>query len=213
MKTLKPTTLIPAPHIDKNAVLEAETHWTDSDTLALILHPNPKAGGDMNNKVITTVYRACREWGMNVVRFNYRGVGQSSGQIEYGEGEFLDSLCVLDWALPHTKASKVWLAGFSFGGFIACRVADEILKNRTDIHLTQLTLIAPSIEKNDPTGLVLPENTLMIYADDDEFVSPEAMADFASKFAIQSKIMSGAGHFFHGRLSELKTLLDKADNA
>lgn len=208
MKTLKPTTLIPAPHIDENAVLEVETHWTDSEMLALILHPNPKAGGDMNNKVITTLYRACREQGMNVVRFNYRGVGRSSGQIEYGNGEFLDSLCVLDWALTNTKVKQIWLAGFSFGGFIACRVADDILKNRTDVNLTQLTLIAPSIEKNSPAGLTLPNNTLMIYADDDEFVSPKAMADFADEFGVRSKIMQGAGHFFHGRLGELKELID-----
>lgn len=207
MKNLKPITLIPALHMGNDGVLEAETSFADSDTLALILHPNPKAGGDMNNKVITTLFRFCREHGMNVVRFNYRGVGESSGQIEYGDGEFFDSLCVLDWALAQTGVKKIWLAGFSFGGFIACRVADKILSDYPDLVIQQLTLIAPSVEKNNPKGLTLPKATLMIYGDQDEFVKPNIMADFADDFGINTKVMNEAGHFFHGRLSELKALL------
>lgn len=208
MKTLKPTLLIDAPHIHDNAVLEVDAHFNDSDTLALILHPNPKAGGDMNNKVITTLYRFCKENHMNTVRFNYRGVGKSSGQIEYGNGEFLDSLCVLNWAITQTHAKKLWLAGFSFGGFIACRVANEILTTNIDIHLHQLTLIAPSIEKNNPAGLLLPKDTLMIYGDKDEFVSPDSMNKFAHEFQLRQKIIANATHFFHAQLGELKSCLE-----
>ncbi|MCG7411061.1 alpha/beta hydrolase [Moraxella nonliquefaciens] len=208
MNTLKPTTLIPAKHIGNDAVLEVDAHWTKSDTLALICHPNPKAGGTMNNKVVTTLYRFCKENGMDTVRFNYRGVGRSSGEIEYGNGEYLDSLCVLDWALKQTSAKVLWLAGFSFGGFIACRVADKVLTDR-DVNLQKLTLIAPSVERNDLTGLKLPTDTLVIYGDQDEFVRPSSMADFADEFGIRSKVMTGASHFFHGRLSELKELIEK----
>lgn len=190
-----------------DGVLEVDTHWASGDTLALILHPNPKAGGDMNNKVITTLFRFCRENDMNVVRFNYRGVGKSSGQIEYGDGEFADSLCVLEWALAQTAVKKIWLAGFSFGGFVACRVADRILSDYPDLTIQKLTLIAPSVEKNNPAGLTLPKTTLMIYGDQDEFVNPNVMADFADDFGINTKVMNGAGHFFHGRLGELKALL------
>ncbi|STZ55624.1 Alpha/beta hydrolase family [Moraxella lacunata] len=208
MKNLKPTTLIPAPHMGDNALLEVDAHWANSDVLAVILHPNPKAGGTMNNKVVTTLYRFCKENGMDTVRFNYRGVGLSSGEIEYGNGEYLDSLCVLDWALQQTNAKTLCLAGFSFGGFIACRVADKVLADY-DVNLQKLTLIAPSIEKNDPTGLTLPTDTLMIYGDQDEFVRPSSMADFADEFGIRSKVMTGASHFFHGRLGELKELIEK----
>ncbi len=208
MKTLKPTILVPALHMGEEAVLEVDAHWAGSDTLALILHPNPKAGGDMNNKVITALFRFYRDHGMNTVRFNYRGVGQSSGQIEYGQGEYLDSLCVLEWAMSQTQATKIWLAGFSFGGFIACQVADEILRHRQNITLQRLTLVAPSIEKNNPAGLVLPKATLMIYGDQDEFVSPSSMASFAHDFGVRTCVMSGAGHFFHGRLGELRSLLE-----
>lgn len=208
MKTLKPTLLIDATHIHETAVLEVDAHFTDSDTLALILHPNPKAGGDMNNKVVTTLYRFCKENNFNTVRFNYRGVGKSSGHIEYGNGEYLDSLCVLKWAINQTQAKQLWLAGFSFGGFIACRVANDILTTPFDIELNKLTLIAPSIEKNDPTGLVLPKETLMIYGDKDEFVKPASMNDFADEFNIRQKIIANATHFFHAQLGELKSYLE-----
>ncbi|WP_066799859.1 alpha/beta hydrolase [Moraxella oblonga] len=208
MKTLKPTLLIDARHIHENAVLEVDAHFNDSDTLSLILHPNPKAGGDMNNKVVTTLYRFCKENNMNTVRFNYRGVGKSSGNIEYGNGEFLDSLCILNWAINQTKAKKLWLAGFSFGGFIACRVANELATKNLNITLDKLTLIAPSIEKNDPSGLVLPKDTLVIYGDKDEFVRPSSMNDFVYEFNLRQKIVNNATHFFHGQLNQLKDSLE-----
>ena len=78
-----------------------------------------------------------------------------------------------------------------------------------DVNLQKLTLIAPSVERNDLTGLKLPTDTLVIYGDQDEFVRPSSMADFADEFGIRSKVMTGASHFFHGRLSELKELIEK----
>lgn len=210
------TTLIPATHLGENGVLEVDAIW-QGDVLSVICHPNPKAGGDMNNKVITTLYRFCREQGMSTVRFNYRGVGRSSGVIEYGDGEFLDTLAVLNWAIKHANEQgifpkKLWLFGFSFGGFVACRVADFLTKNPIiapdKIALDKLVLIAPSIEKNDPTGLTLdPTKTHVIYGSQDEWVSPDNMAKFADDFGLSKTVMTDAGHFFTGRLSDLKQVL------
>ena len=209
MKNLIATELIDAPHIHTGAVLEVHALWQNSDTTALLCHPNPKAGGDMTNKVITTMYRFCRDNGMNVVRFNYRGVGRSSGKIQYGEGEFLDTLCVLSWAVHHSQTTKLWLGGFSFGGFIACRVADKLLTdNQFGIDLQRLALIAPSVEKNSPAGLLLDgSRTQLIYGDKDEFVSPKSMANFAKQFHLDSNIIPDATHFFHGKLTQLKDIL------
>lgn len=210
MKLLRPTTLIPAPHLGTQGVLEVDSLWQDSQTLALICHPNPKAGGDMTSKVVTTLFGFGRDTGMNVVRFNYRGVGRSGGQIQYGDGEFVDTCHVLHWAVQQTGATRLWLAGFSFGGFVACRVADKILTKPMGIALDRLILIAPSIEKNDPTGLKLDgKRTLIIYGDKDEFVSPDSMAKFAHEFGLSHKIIPDATHFFHGKLSHLKATLER----
>lgn len=208
MKFLSPTTTILAPHIADTAVLEVDALFQNSQTLALICHPNPKVeGGNMTNKVVTTMYRFCRDMGMDVVRFNYRGVGRSSGTVEYGDGEFLDALCVLRWAMTQSSANKLWLGGFSFGGFIACRVADYITHHDM-IDLEKLVLIAPSVEKNAPDGLMFEtDKAVVIYGDKDEFVRPSSMEKFANAFGIRQKILPDATHFFHGRLGELKTLL------
>ncbi len=219
IRPLKPTQLIPAPHIMTGGVLEVDATFTDSDTLALLLHPNPKHGGNMMSKVITTMHRHYREQGMNVVRFNYRGVGHSSGEIEYGQGEFLDALCVLSWALSQTSARQLCLGGFSFGGFLACQVADVVLTgqapngfNLPDVKLVKTVLVAPSIEKNDPTGLVLdPKVTTVIYGNKDEFVKPSSMYDFSTKFELSYQVVPNATHFFHGQLGELKQTLQNID--
>lgn len=211
MKNPIKTTLIPAPHLGDDGVLEVDTTWQDGGTLVILCHPNPKAGGDMNNKVITTAYRHYRGRGMSVVRFNYRGVGASSGQIEYGDGEFFDTLAVLKWAINEAKNRRIelgglTLCGFSFGGFVACRVADY-LSDKPLINLDKLILIAPSIEKNDPTGLSLPTDTFMIYGDNDEWVSPDNMVKFADEFGLRTHVIQDTGHFFDGRLRELDEAL------
>lgn len=203
--------LIDAPH----GVLEVDAIWQDgdrqpSDMLALICHPNPLDGGTMNNKVVSTMYRFCRDAGMDVVRFNYRGVGRSTGVSEYGDGEFVDAQTVLAWALTKTRARRLWIGGFSFGGFVACRMADLIHGSPVfdDVSLDNLALIAPSIVRNDASQLSIEaNNTFVIYGDKDELVAPSLLQQFANERGFDSAVMPDVGHFFHGKLTDLKNAL------
>lgn len=209
------TVLIDAPA----GVLEVDAIWQDgdrqpSDMLALICHPNPLDGGTMNNKVVSTMYRFCRDAGMDVVRFNYRGVGRSTGVSEYGDGEFMDTQTVLRWAMSQTKARRLWLGGFSFGGFVACRMADLLASHANDggefatLSLANLSLIAPSIVRNDASGLTLQaDNAFVIYGDKDELVAPTLLAKFAHERVFSQTVMADVGHFFHGKLTDLKQAL------
>lgn len=183
--------------------------------IAVLCHPNPLAEGTMMNKIVTTMYRFARDKGMHVVRFNFRGVGKSTGgspQI-WGDtiGEIADTMAVLDWVKSQTDARELWLGGFSFGGYIACRVAEQIeqLAGQVDsFTLTDLALIAPSIEKHEVSDLVLPtDKTFCIFGDRDELVEPSSLAAFVQKFGIRYREVEDTGHFFHGKLSELKALL------
>lgn len=204
-------TLINAPH----GVLEVGAIWQNgdrqpSDMLALICHPNPLDGGTMNNKVVSTMYRFCRDAGMDVVRFNYRGVGRSTGVSEYGEGEFVDAQTVLAWALTKTGARRLWMGGFSFGGFVACRMADLIHKSSVfdDVKLDNLALIAPSIVRNDASQLSIEaNNTFVIYGDKDGLVAPSLLQQFANERGFDSTVMPDVGHLFHGKLTDLKNAL------
>lgn len=210
--------LIPAPA----GVLEVDALWQqdnpndpNTDTVALLCHPNPLFDGTMNNKVVTTMYRFARDSGMHVVRFNFRGVGQSTGEHDYADGEVLDAMTVLQWLAGQTSARKLWLGGFSFGGYVTARVAEQVLTSAhiwglSDFEISKVALISPSIEKNDSSDLRLPiEKTFEIYGDVDEVIAPANMQAFAEKLGIEVSIIEGAGHFFHGRLSELKKLLQQ----
>lgn len=211
-------TLIPAPA----GVLEVDALWQqdnpndpNTDTVALLCHPNPLFDGTMNNKVVTTMYRFARDSGMHVVRFNFRGVGQSTGDHDYANGEVLDAMTVLQWLAGQTNARKLWLGGFSFGGYVTARVAEQVLTSAhawglSDFEISNVALISPSIEKNNGSDLSLPiARTFEIYGDADEVIAPENMQTFADNLGIRVSIIEGAGHFFHGRLTELKKLLQQ----
>ncbi len=208
--------LIPAPA----GVLEVDALWqqdnpndASTDTVALLCHPNPLFEGTMNNKVVTTMYRFARDNGMHVVRFNFRGVGQSTGEHDYADGELLDAMTVLQWLATQTNARKIWLGGFSFGGYVTARVAEQMLISPhiwglSDFEIDKVALISPSIEKNASDDISLPiEKTFEIYGNADEVIEPANMQAFAERLGIEVSVVDGAGHFFHGRLSELKKLL------
>lgn len=210
--------LIPAPA----GVLEVDALWQNddpndpnTDTVALLCHPNPLFEGTMNNKVVTTMYRFARDSGMHVVRFNFRGVGQSTGEHDYADGEVIDAMTVLQWIANQTSARKLWLGGFSFGGYVTARAAEQVLVyphiwGLSDFEIVRVALIAPSIENNDATDIQLPiDKTFEIYGNSDEVISPENMQAFADKLGIAVSVVDGAGHFFHGRLTMLKKLLEQ----
>lgn len=210
--------LIPAPA----GVLEVDALWQNddpndpnTDTVALLCHPNPLFEGTMNNKVVTTMYRFARDSGMHVVRFNFRGVGQSTGEHDYADGEVIDAMTVLQWIANQTSARKLWLGGFSFGGYVTARAAEQVLVyphiwGLSDFEIVRVALIAPSIENNDATDIQLPiDKTFEIYGSSDEVISPENMQAFADNLGIAVSVVDGAGHFFHGRLTMLKKLLEQ----
>lgn len=208
--------LIPSPA----GVLEVDALWQNdnpndasTDTVALLCHPNPLFEGTMNNKVVTTMYRFARDSGMHVVRFNFRGVGQSTGEHDYADGEVLDAMTVLQWLAGQTNARRLWLGGFSFGGYVTARVAEQVLMSAhvwglSDFEIANVALISPSIEKNASDDISLPiDKTFEIYGSADEVIDPVNMQAFAEHLGIAVSVVDGAGHFFHGRLSELKNLL------
>lgn len=204
------TQLIDAPHLGEGAKLEVDAIFCpDSDVLALIMHPNPVQGGTMHNKVISTLYRYCRDEKINVIRLNTRGVGKSDGVARADASEFEDVLCVLAWMRAQARMQgidirTIWSLGFSFGGYLACLLADWA-HQQEDLVLKRVILVAPSIERHDVGGLMLPyDRMMMIFSDDDERVSSAVMRDFAKKYGISHVIVPNAGHFFHARLGDVK---------
>ena len=170
--------------------------------LAVICHPHPLQGGTMDNKVVTTVARALTQRGWRVVRFNYRGVGGSGGAWDEGRGEVDDALAVI--AAHRVAGEPLVLGGFSFGGFIAASAAARL----PDAEKAQkMVLIAPSTAKHDAPPVIA--DTLLVHGEADDIVPLSASMDWARPQALPVVVVPGAGHFFHGQLVLLKSLVHR----
>jgi len=176
---------------------------TDVAATAVILHPHPLHGGTMQNKVVHTLARGFADLGMASVRFNFRGVGASAGRFADGAGETEDALAVIRWVREQRPGAPIWLAGFSFGAYIALRAAATAQVNG-------LVTVAPAVHLYDFSTLVLPSCPwLLIQGEADEVVPIEALRAWLSGVAPkpQALFLPDVGHFFHGRLSDLKSAL------
>jgi hypothetical protein len=154
----------------------------------------------MDNKVVTTVARALQETGMPTLRFNFRGVGSSAGEFDQGVGETDDAEAVTAWGAERWPGRSVVIAGFSFGGYVALRLAQQRLPRH-------LITIAPAIQLFDASGLRVPHCPwLVVQGDADDVVDPMTIIDWVNTLDPKPRlvVLPGVGHFFHGRLRELR---------
>ncbi len=168
---------------------------TDRRGLLLVAHPHPLHGGSMENKVVTTLAKAANEAGWVSVRPNFRGVGMSDGKFDAGEGETDDLLAVARFVEASYPGLPWTLAGFSFGAFVQHRLRQQLDARR-------LILVAPAVTmyEFDP----VPPDSVVIYGAADELIPPAAIQLWADQQHLAQKVIPDAGHFFHGKLKELK---------
>jgi alpha/beta superfamily hydrolase len=173
------------------------------DIVGVCCHPHPLYGGTLQNKVVHTLARACHDQRVPTVRFNFRGVGASAGSHDDGVGESEDAAVVADFARRATGATRLWSLGFSFGGFVAYRLA-------TLRDCSALVTVAPPVQRFDFTKLPVPQCPWYIaQGDADDLVDHERVIAWARTLepAPEVRILPGAEHFLHGRLTELRTIL------
>ena len=184
---------IPVPAGKLEAVIDDPE--TERRGLLLVAHPHPLHGGSLGNKVVTTLAKAANEAGWVSVRPNFRGVGMSDGVFDAGVGETDDLLAVARFVEASYPGLPWVLAGFSFGAFVQHR-----LRQRLDAR--RLILVAPAVTLYtfDP----VPADTVVIYGDADELIPPAAIQLWAEQQHLTQKVIPQAGHFFHGKLAQLK---------
>lgn len=179
-------------------------HPIQPKTLAVICHPHPLFGGTMDNKVVYILTSTLRNLGAITVRFNFRGIGKSTGAFDQGIGESEDIVFLINWFKQQYHFKKLWLAGFSFGSFVAFRAHEKILPER-------LMLIAPPVERWEYQQITLQPNTktLIIQGGSDTVVSPPAVIDWVGTLQPppQFEMIEEADHFFHGFLPHLREIV------
>jgi alpha/beta superfamily hydrolase len=174
--------------------------------IALICHPNPVQGGTMLNKVVSTLQRTARDAGLLTLRFNYRGVGASAGSHDMGSGEVDDAWAVAQWLRAKHPELPLTILGFSFGGFVAATLAGRL--EAENMAVAHLFMVAPAVMRLTES---LPQRATLtvIQPDADEVVDPQLVYDWSDNLDRPHELLKVAecGHFFHGKLTDLKDLL------
>jgi uncharacterized protein len=196
---------IPSPHGQIEAIYRPPHR--DFERVALVCHPHPLFAGTMHNKVVYRAAQAFEEAGFAVMRFNFRGVGQSTGVHDDGRGEVEDARLALEHLLEdQPRAKEIVVAGFSFGAGVGLRLgcAHE--------RVTRLTGIGTSMRLNRLEYLdECTKPKLFIHGEHDELASLAALesrlAELPSSSPWRLVVIKGAGHFFDGQLDEVKAII------
>ena len=181
-------------------VLEGMLHIPNNEpnAIAVIAHPLPTMGGTMDNKVVTTLCRTFVELNYVALRFNFRGVGESAGNYDEGNGEVEDAIAAANFLRNTHPNLPLICAGFSFGGYVQSRAAPEIIPDK-------LVLIAPAVGRFEMP--CVPDNSLVVHGDLDEVVALDKVLHWARPMELPVIVLTGAEHFFHGRLTQLKKIV------
>ncbi len=183
---------------------------------AIICHPHPLYGGNMDNGVVVTVQRVLRSWSWSTLRFNFRGVGRSSGSYADGEGEAEDVRAVASY-LFQQGFEALHVGAYSFGAWVALKALGSSFQPASMI------LVSPPVDFLDFTDLVLPSRPCLItLGDRDDFCSLASIQKWIGKqpvaeTSIDVEIFPRCDHFYWGseailsaKISEfLKTHLSK----
>ena len=183
-----------------------ESDGVAHETIALVCHPHPLYGGTLHNKVTHRIAATLFARGAAVLRFNFRGVGKSEGVHDRGRGELQDALAMLDWLRRRHPGAQAWSAGFSFGSWVASRVA------AAEPAVARLILVAPPVHTQTFEEMrTCPVPKLVIQGRADDVCKPENLERVYPTWAEPKRLewVDGASHFFDRRLAELAEALER----
>ncbi len=184
--------------------------------MAIICHPHPLFGGTMDNKVVQTLARGFLASGWKTLRFNFRGVGNSQGVHDNGAGETSDLLSIIEQVAPF---GPIALSGFSFGAFIASHGVEQLSASGRAFsdsdqgslsgELKKVVLVGTATTRFDvrPIAPALHARTLVIHGEEDDTVPLSSVMDWARPQVLPVTVVPSVGHFFHGQLPLLKSLV------
>jgi len=189
---------------DGGGSLEGLMHRGTLGSGVVITHPHPMFGGDMYNNVVEAIQKAYQEKGYSTVRFNFRGVGGSSGRYDEGNGEQEDVLAASGF-MEDSGAASVDLAGYSFGAWVIAKAADRLPGHPIILVSPPAAMIA------FPADLKIPQLKLAVTGSADEFAYPKLISGLASGWnpSAPFEIIDGADHFFWGFTDALEKIIKK----
>jgi alpha/beta superfamily hydrolase len=197
---------IPASHGAIEAILKQPSGGGAVKGAALVCHPHPLGGGTMHNKVVYRAASGLLDAGLITLRFNFRGVGASTGAHDDGDGERQDVKDTLDYLALNYPNQPLTLAGFSFGSRVGTEVALD------DARIVRLISIGTPVDKYDFSFLKrCRKPILFVHGDSDEFGSIENLNALVAQVAENTDtkliVFENCGHFFDNHLEQLKNAI------
>ena len=171
--------------------------------VALVAHPHPLYGGTMDNKVVVTLARTFVALGYAAARFNFRGVGASSGEHDEGLGETDDMLVLFEHMQQKFPGLPIALTGFSFGTFVQARLQQRLASEGRPAE--RLVLVGTAAGKWPVPDV--PADTILIHGEVDDTITLTQVLDWARPLDIPVIVIPGADHFFHRKLGHIKNLV------
>ncbi len=186
---------IAAPGADLEAVWDLADH---PERVAVLCHPHPRHGGTMNAPLMVAVARHLRDDGYAVLRFNFRGVGSSTGTWDGGAAEVDDVAAAVAHARSKHPELPLGVAGWSFGAAVALRWQAR------DGDASPYAGIAPPVRSEltpplPPPGDLQPAPRRFILGDRDQFIAQDDLEAYAHAAGGTLHVLGGSDHFFYFR--------------
>jgi alpha/beta superfamily hydrolase len=191
---------IPTADVELEAVLHLPDDPAGPLAGVVLCHPHPQYGGDMDNNVVMALVDALIARGIAALRFNFRGVGASTGVYDNGRGEARDAAAAVAFLASRDEvdAERVGLAGYSFGAMMALAAMDASVR--------ALALVSPPVQRLDGERLAGVSVPLLLVAGDRDPICPEAAFREAGATLggrAEARVVAGADHGWWGHEREL----------
>src|SRR6266849_857996 len=195
---------IPTPTGHLEGILKPEEDNIAPEYAALVCHPHPLGGGTMHNKVVFKVAQTLQLLGMPALRFNFRGVGHSTGTYDEGRGEMDDTRYALEFLSRRYPGLPVIIAGFSFGAWVSLRVAaaDDRVQAMIGLGVPARMFEGDYLKDSHKPKLI-------IQGTNDELAPYDLAVQWFEQVPAPKSLVAvqGADHFFKGRLDEVQAII------
>jgi hypothetical protein len=167
-------------------------------------HPHPVYGGTMDNRVVYRATKAATEAGFAALRFNFRGVGRSTGQYDQGTGEREDAIGAIAWLANRYPELNLAMIGYSFGAWVGLEAGYSVPRIQA---LVGLGLPLNMYDFEYLTSCSKP--ALYIVGTMDEFCSKENLDRFAERLPPTAALhrIEGSDHFFTAHIEVIEHLV------
>ena len=185
-------------------IIEGLLSKTSEEKGVVICHPHSLMGGSMYNNVVEAIQESFAAENISTLRFNFRGVGGSTGNYEEGRGEKEDIFAVCEY-LRKLGLAELYFAGYSFGAWVGSKIIA-----RENNPFTCSICVSPPIDYFDFEWNKLRNKIdLLVCGDADQFCSLDNLIPEVKKINSTIEVVRGADHFYFGKEEKLMTILRK----